>query len=158
MKPQNVLVFNKPTLHAKIADFSHSLLDTGDIRRLYGGTWIYAAPEWEKPAPTAQLLMTDTYSYGLVFAGLILGSKLDQCVQHCPPFETSMSTRQAIERLKNENQMCAYLIQQLHLVDREDSSSDLAEFSIIRKVWEVTTQLDPKMRSLDEAVKLLGGQ
>lgn len=158
VKPQNVLIFNKPTLHAKIADFSHSLLDTGDARRLFGGTWIYAAPEWEKPAPTAQLLRADIYSYGLVFAGLILGSNLEQCIRHCPPFDTSMPVRQAVEKLKNEDQMCGYLIRQLHLADQEDVDSDLAEFSIIRKIWEATTRLDPGTRSLGEVVKLLGGR
>ncbi|RYO93293.1 hypothetical protein DL764_008012 [Monosporascus ibericus] len=34
VKPQNVLIFNKPTLHAKIADFSHSVFDTGGVRKL----------------------------------------------------------------------------------------------------------------------------
>ncbi|KAK3897528.1 hypothetical protein C8A05DRAFT_19731, partial [Staphylotrichum tortipilum] len=158
VKPQNVLIFNKPALHAKIADFSHSIFDMGGIRRLLGGTWIYAAPEWEKAAPTAQLMTTDIYSYGLIFAGLILGLDLKQCIQRDPPFEPSMSLRQTVEKLKNEDQMRRYMTRQLQLVDQEDSDSDLAEFSIIHRIWENTIQLDPGTRSLDAVVKLLGGR
>ncbi|KAL2132010.1 hypothetical protein VTI74DRAFT_4316 [Chaetomium olivicolor] len=138
MKPQNVLIFNKPTLHAKIADFSHSILDMGDTRRLFGGTWVYAAPEWEKPAPTAQLLMTDIYSYVLIFAGLVLGLNLEQCIRWDPTFEPSMPIRQAVEKLKNEDRMRGYLMRQLHLVGQADSDSDLAEFSVIHRIWENT--------------------
>jgi serine/threonine protein kinase len=46
LKPANILAFLKPELHAKIADFSHSFLDTGRTRNLVGGSYIYAAPEW----------------------------------------------------------------------------------------------------------------
>ncbi|KAG7284947.1 hypothetical protein NEMBOFW57_009562 [Staphylotrichum longicolle] len=158
VKPQNVLIFNKPTLHAKIADFSHSILDMGGISRLPGGTWIYAAPEWEKAAPTTQLMATDIYSYGLIFAGLILGLDLKQCIQRDPPSDPSMPLRQTVEKLKKEDQMRQYLTRQLQLVDQEDSDSDLAEFSIIHRIWEKTIQLDPGTRSLDAVVKLLDGR
>lgn len=153
-----MLIFNKPALHAKIADFSHSIIDMGGIRRLLGGTWIYAAPEWEMAAPIAQLMTTDIYSYGLIFAGLILGLDLQQCIQRDPPFEPSMPIRQTVEKLRNEDHMRRYLMRQLQLVDQEDSDPDLAEFSVVHKIWENTIQLNPGTRSLDEVVQLLGGR
>ncbi|RYP67870.1 hypothetical protein DL769_005659 [Monosporascus sp. CRB-8-3] len=158
VKPQNVLIFNKPTLHAKIADFSHSVFDTGGVRTLVGGTWDYSAPEWGRPAPTAELMMTDIYSYGIVFAGLMLGSDLKSCVQCDPPFESNMPVRQAIDRLKKDDRMREYLFRQLHRVDQADVDSDLAELSTIHKIWESTTQLDPRTRSLERVIKLLGGR
>jgi hypothetical protein len=129
----------------------------GGIRRLLGGTRIYAAPEWEKAAPVTQLMRTDIYSYGLIFAGLILGLDLQQCIQRDPPFEPSMPIQQTVEKLKNEDLMRRYLMRQLQLVDQEDSGSDLTEFSVIQRIWENTIQLEPGTRSLDEVVKLLGG-
>jgi hypothetical protein len=158
VKPQNVLIFNKPTLHAKLADFSHSFLDTGEIRGLAGGTWIYSAPEWEKSASTMELLKTDIYSYGLVFAGLILGSSLETCIERNPPFESNMPVRQALQKLKDEDRMRGYLLRQLHLADQDDPDSDIGEFPLIHKIWESTVQLDLQTRSLNKVVKLLGGQ
>lgn len=153
-----MLIFNKPALRAKIADFSHSILDTGETRRLLGGTWVYAAPECEKLAPTNQLLKTDIYSYGLIFAELMMGLSLEQCILRDPPFNHSVSVRPAVERLKIEDRLREYLIRQLHLVDQDNLDSDLADFPIIHKVWENTIQLDPRTRSMDAVVKLLGGR
>jgi serine/threonine protein kinase len=73
MKPKNVLILSEPTYHAKICDFRHSILDTGEVRHLVGGTNRYAAPEWKTHASTSQLLKIDIYSYGLIFSNLILG-------------------------------------------------------------------------------------
>jgi serine/threonine protein kinase len=74
VKPQNVLVFEekKSRYRAKVADFSHSMFDTGSDtqRHLPGGTPAYAAPEWKKPATAKLLRASDVYSYGLVFASI----------------------------------------------------------------------------------------
>lgn len=156
LKPQNVLIFNKPALHAKVADFSHSLLDTGETGNLVGGTWVYSAPEWKKSVPTVELLKTDIYSYGLVFGGLILGSELVSNVQQHPPFDLQVSTEEAIQKLKEGDHMKEYLFRLVHNTDQENPDSDLDEFPLIYKVFENTVQLDPKTRNLDGVLGLLG--
>lgn len=84
VKSQNVLIFNRPSLYAKVADFSHLVLDTGEKYTLVGGTQIYSAPEWGEPVPTTERLKTDVYLYGLVFANLSLGSSLESHIQLHP--------------------------------------------------------------------------
>jgi serine/threonine protein kinase len=74
IKPDNVLMFEDPKRWtAKIADFSHSILDTGETRHLIGGTQAYAAPEWKEKLATGTLLKTDVYSYGLLFGSIMAG-------------------------------------------------------------------------------------
>lgn len=157
MKPQNVLIFNKPTLCAKVADFSHSFLDTGETRKLIGGTRVYAAPEWKMSASTAELLKTDIYSYGLIFSGLILCSDLVTCVAQNPPFDFPLSAEEGIQKLKEGGHMNEYLFRQVHITDQENPEADLDEFLLIHKVLESTVQLNPKTRNLDKVVSLLGG-
>jgi serine/threonine protein kinase len=158
MKPKNVLIFNKPILHAKIADFSHSLLDTGEICNLVGGTWAYSAPEWNKSASTAELLKTDIYSYGLIFGNLILGSELVTNVEKHPPFDLHVSTQEGIQKLKQDDQMKEYLSRLVHITDQDSIDSDLDEFPLIYKIFENTVQLNPKTRNLDRVVGLLEGR
>ncbi|KIW91808.1 uncharacterized protein Z519_07778 [Cladophialophora bantiana CBS 173.52] len=158
LKPQNVLIFKMPTLHAKIADFSHSLLDTRDTRTLVGGTWVYSAPEWDESASTEDLLKTDIYSYGLIFGGFMLGDKLVATVRRNPPFNSNISTEETIRRLKVDDHMNDYLFRLVHLVDRENLDSNLHEFPLIYIVFENTLQLDPKTRNLDRVLDFLGGR
>jgi serine/threonine protein kinase len=75
VKPGNVLVFNiQGSYRAKVADFSHSAFDKGASRQLLpGGTAKYAAPEWRDWMTFDDLKRTDMYSFGLVFASILIG-------------------------------------------------------------------------------------
>ena len=73
VKLHNILVFESHRFVAKVADFSHAIFDTGENTYLVGGTAAYTAPEWKKKLPTSALMKTDVYSFGLVFASIVLG-------------------------------------------------------------------------------------
>ncbi|KAF8545323.1 kinase-like domain-containing protein [Trichophaea hybrida] len=78
VKPDNVLLFrntdsNEDNSHqfnftAKIADFSHSIIDTGSITSLPGGTYRYFAPETlEDRINPEHAKATDVFSLGMLF-------------------------------------------------------------------------------------------
>lgn len=159
MKPANVLIFLKPGLRAKLADFSHSLLDTGEQNRLVGGTWIYAAPEWKSPAPTNQLLKTDIYSLGLILSGLIIGSDLITCIERNHPLPGhNLSTADTIQKLKDHDLMASYLYETMCLADQENLDLHLEEFPLIQSILDSTLQLDPNKRNLGSVIRLLAGR
>ncbi|KAH6842426.1 hypothetical protein B0I37DRAFT_381908 [Chaetomium sp. MPI-CAGE-AT-0009] len=159
MKPANVLIFFKPELRAKLADFSHSLLDTGEQSQLVGGTWIYAAPEWKSPAPTSQLVKTDIYSLGLVLSGLISGSDLVTCIEKNDPLlGQGHSTTDRIQMLKDGDLMASYLYETMCLADQENPDLHLEDFPLIRSILDSTLQFDPTRRDLDRVIRLLGGR
>jgi serine/threonine protein kinase len=161
MKPENVLIFREPKLHAKIADFSHSSLDTGHARRLVGGTHIYAAPEWKVLATTSELLRTDVYSFGLIFSGLILGSNL---IDHTytdndhPAFDSGMTREQIIQKLKDDDMMREHLYKLILRADQERPDLHLEEFPMIEAILDSTLQLDPGKRDLGQVVQCLSGR
>lgn len=161
MKPDNILIFESPKLHAKIADFSHSILDTGDNRHLVGGTATYAAPEWKEVAPTSQLLKTDIYSYGLVFGGLILGSELIDCINVDDNLEVPIycSTREDFFRsLKVKDLMQRYLFDLIRDTDEKRPDLHLEEFPMIENILSLTLQFDPVKRDLGKVIECLSGK
>ncbi|KAF7553496.1 hypothetical protein G7Z17_g3581 [Cylindrodendrum hubeiense] len=149
MKPANVLIFFKPELHAKIADFSHAFLDTGEQRQLVGGTRIYTAPEWKSSTSTNQLRKTDIYSLGLVLSGLIMGFSLIDCVKKNEPqpyLDLSLADR--IQKLKDDDLMATYLYEMICLADQENPDLHLDGFAVIRSMLDSTLQLDPSHSEL----------
>ena len=158
IKPQNVLIFKNPTLHTKVADFSHSLLDTGETGNLVGGTWMYCAPEWKKSAPTPELLK----QISTLMASCSLASywdlSLSLVLSKPPPFEPHMSTEESIQKLKQDDHMKEYLLRLVHITDQDNIDSDLEEFPLINKILEGTIQFDPETRNLERVLALLGGR
>ncbi|KAH6617386.1 hypothetical protein F5144DRAFT_391678 [Chaetomium tenue] len=161
IKPENILLFNKPILHAKITDFSHSLLDTGETRKLVGGTEKYAGPEWQRSAPTGQLLKTDVYSYGLVFSELMLGHRITELLQLYPPPNVSwppLSAPELLRSLKDEDDMCRYLCNltcySVHQRPEDPTSSD-QDIQLVFSVLESTVVLHPEKRDLEKVMSIL---
>jgi serine/threonine protein kinase len=157
VKPANVLVFYKPQLHAKVTDFSHSVIDSGKACKLVGGTQTYAAPEWMCAAPASQLLKTDIYSYGIVFSGLVLGFDLVSCVETTRA-SGDLPAQEMIQKLKDEDRLADYLYEMTWVADDEQPNLHLENFPMIRQVLNVTVQLDPQKRDLDKVLKLLASR
>lgn len=164
IKPENILLFRKPTLHAKIADFSHSLLDTGETRRLVGGTDKYAAPGWKRAAPTGHLLKTDVYSYGLVVSELMLGNRIMDLMRLHPPPNASwppLSAPEMLRSLKDEDGMCRYLCNLVCLRAYQQRPKDPAgadqDVRLIVKVLKSTVVLDYGQRDLEKVISVLRG-
>ncbi|KAE8346130.1 hypothetical protein BDV24DRAFT_158927 [Aspergillus arachidicola] len=150
LKPQNVLIFSNPTYHAKVSDFSHSCIDNGEVGTLVGGTYTYAAPEWQTCAATASLRKTDIYSFGLIFSGLILG---------CEP-ATALETGERIPAaafhcFKEDDTMRDRIYKCLLETDRSRPDLHLEEFPMIKTILDCTLQLDPAKRDLDRVLQLL---
>lgn len=161
MKPENVLIFFKPELHAKIADFSHSFLDTGRTRKLVGGSYIYAAPEWRTSAPTGELLRTDIYSFGLLFSGLILGLDLvnsNLANNGFFGYESGLTQEEALQKLKDHDIMQIYIYNLIIKTDQTSPDLHLEELPMIQAVLEATLQLDPKKRDLGKVIECLSGR
>ncbi|PCD46485.1 hypothetical protein AU210_001891 [Fusarium oxysporum f. sp. radicis-cucumerinum] len=159
LKPANVLIFFKPVLHAKIADFSHSFLDTGEQRQLIGGTPIYAAPEWQASASTGQLRKVDIYSLGLVLSGLVLGTDLIDCFERNPPrLNLNLSLADSIQKVKDDDLMATYLYELIYLADKQNPDLHLDSLPMIRSILESTLQLDPGKRHLDKVIHLLSSR
>jgi serine/threonine protein kinase len=148
VKPQNVLVYETP-YRAKGADFGHSLFNTGETRKLIGGTKGYAAPEWMLSASTEMLKQTDVFSYGLVFTSIMLGTDvLDWFAKNHGGMKAGLKF---LDDLKNENTILQHLsgaIQQLDDPTLEDSG-------LILDVLRCTLQNDPKKRSLQDVISRL---
>lgn len=159
MKPANILIFYKPELHAKIADFSHSFLDTGVSRKLEGGTWTYAAPEWRSTAPTSHLMKTDIYSFGLIFSGLVLGSDLVTSIsEYTRLSHLQLSTEELIRMHKDDDSMSGHLYDTICQADRDNPDLHLEELSTIKSILDATLTLDPCRRDLERALALLSGR
>jgi serine/threonine protein kinase len=161
IKPDNILIFEAPKLHAKLADFSHSVLGTGDYQYLVGGTATYAAPEWKNAAPTSLLLKTDIYSYGLIFGGLILGSELIDCIHVDAESEvtTHATTRDHFFRdLKEKDLMQRHIFDLIRDADEKRPELHLEEIPMIENVLSLTLQVDPIKRDLEKVIEYLSGK
>ncbi|KAK1765832.1 hypothetical protein QBC33DRAFT_542624 [Phialemonium atrogriseum] len=145
VKPDNVLIFKMGRNYkAKLADFSHSLLDNKAFRSLIGGTEAYAAPEWKEARMTDQLKLTDVYSYGLTFACLMMGTDPFAKARH--------DGREAeLRRHKYQDSMISYLHQEMASLD--DPNMDDHD-----KLWQIlslTLQQDPGKRDLKQVKSIL---
>jgi len=153
MKSQNILIFHNPELTAKLADFSHSFLDTGEIRRLVGGTPLYSAPEWNSTATTEQLLQTDVYSYGIVFANLMVG--FDIFRQYEDKLSQNLENGQMkLQDLKATGLAIEYVKNVMHEADTADPALALDDLPTVLGVIDLTLQLDPSDRKLGAVLAL----
>lgn len=76
VKTENVLMVDSTRWIAKIADSSHSMLDTGESACLLGGTPPFNAPEWRKKLSSTALYQTDVFSFGLVLGCVFVGADI----------------------------------------------------------------------------------
>jgi len=158
MKPDNVLVFFKPELHAKVSDFSHSFLDNGKTRQLVGGTHIYAAPEWKTFQTTSNLLKTDVYSFGLIFGGLLLGCDIVDAIKFNSLYmDLDVSRPEDYQLLKECDLMKHYLNDLIRTADQNRPELHMEELPMIKRILDSTVQLDPKNRSLVKTIQALSG-
>ncbi|KAK4206481.1 hypothetical protein QBC37DRAFT_458881, partial [Rhypophila decipiens] len=158
IKPENVLMTidegqdSRPV--AKISDFSLSFPDTGETRRLVGATRMYRAPEWQKAAPTSQLKQTDVYSYGLVFADIILGLPYYED-SHVVPRSMRMDRSNYIQSLKDEDEIRRLLYKAIKEKDKSHPDLHLENIPLLGRILDCTLQLNPTERSLSTVLKLL---
>ncbi|KAM7217619.1 hypothetical protein V8F06_007003 [Rhypophila decipiens] len=158
IKPENVLMTideghdSRPV--AKISDFSLSFPDTGETRRLVGATRMYRAPEWQKAAPTSHLKQTDVYSYGLVFADIILGLPYYED-GHVVPRSMRMDRSNHIQSLKDEDEIRRLLYKAIKEKDKSHPDLHLENIPLLGRILDCTLQLNPTERSLSTVLKLL---
>ena len=152
VKTENVLMKKDARLIAKVADFSHSKLDTGEAGRLPGGTSPFNAPEWKETLPIAALYKTDVFSYGLLMSNILVGMDI---FTHFRKFMVQGWDRkaciEAFEQMKKNESLREYITDVLH---EQDTDFRVGETRItqLRGLLRLTLQLDPQTRDL-EAVK-----
>ncbi|WQF80917.1 Putative serine/threonine-protein kinase, active [Colletotrichum destructivum] len=153
LKPDNILMFVPSLWKAKLADFGASVFDTGQTRFLVGGTVPYAAPEWQTQAPNEMLKRTDVYSYGLVFAEIMIG--FDAVARL---FREPSQNRQPalLERMKADNTLHRYLFDQICIVDAENPRSHIDNLPLVMQLLELSVQKDPRDRNSSEILGALG--
>jgi serine/threonine protein kinase len=154
LKPQNVLVFESP-LTVKLADFSHSFFDTGESREVVGGTTEYAAPEWKTTATTSQLMKTDLYSYGIVFAELMAGRSVFEPLRG-DEMHNEAAFVHDISSLKASGEAAEYILSFLHEEDAEVLTLTLEDFPLIEGVIGATIRVNPLDRDLSLVLRHLG--
>ncbi|KAF2822073.1 hypothetical protein CC86DRAFT_385781 [Ophiobolus disseminans] len=151
LKPENILMFKSRNddWAAKLADFSHSMFDTGEKedRCLPGGTWLYAAPEWEQKAPIQVLMKSDIYSFGIVASCVIIG--YDIMVKYLKECESESDGRKMrVQTLKETGEMMNYVLTNLHALDETDLGFTTEDLSTAEKWLRHTLHLHPERRSL----------
>ena len=152
IKPENILIFkNEEQCKAKIADFGHSLLDNGVERYLPGGTQAYAAPEWKCCAPTNLLRQTDIYSYGLVFASLIIG--FDVPAHFINQFvNNNTETEDVLERFKQDDCIIGEILNLAFEVNNKSPHLLIDNPGLVINVLNLTLKKVPMQRDLQEVI------
>lgn len=145
IKPANILISGSDgNYRAKLADFSHAVdppAETPDpIAHLPGGTRIYAAPESQDPAPVSRLKLTDIYSFGLVFACLMVGKEI-----------FSKADLADVERQKRNGT----LLQHLHRLILSISDASLSGLPALCDILKLTVQPLPDDRDFAKAITII---
>ncbi|KAG7283957.1 hypothetical protein NEMBOFW57_010315 [Staphylotrichum longicolle] len=144
IKPANILIFgSQGNYRAKLADFSHAVYPragTDPLAHLPGGTRIYAAPESQDPAPVSRLKLTDIYSFGLVFACLMVGKEI-----------FSKADLADVDRQKRNGT----LLQHLHRLILSTSDASLSGLPALCDILKFTVQPLPDDRDFAKAIAIL---
>ncbi|MCJ1401236.1 hypothetical protein MMC11_004448 [Xylographa trunciseda] len=158
IKAENILMFESSRWLAKVADFSHSILDTGEERKLPGGTSRYAAPEWQQKLKTSTMFQTDIYSYGILFGSIMVGKDvvqifMEQAVQGRTPNERFMCLQEMkqCEGFRESVLGMVYDFNDASLTTHHDN------LKVIQNVLACTLQQDPANRNLNATISLLTG-
>ncbi|KAF4996193.1 hypothetical protein FDECE_12534 [Fusarium decemcellulare] len=151
LKPSNILVFASEPYKAKVIDFSHSVLEPSEPCCLKGGTEGWNAPEWRDKLPTERLKLTDVYSYGLVFASLIMGqdvvAQLDRHERHLGLTDRN---RRMDPKQEENDRMLDYITSVV--VNLNDPNID--DVPTILEVLRMTVRADPDCRRLDKVLEV----
>ena len=158
VKPQNILMFEKDRWTAKVADFSHAILDARHDQRLLGGTLSYSAPEWEKKLSHSGLKKTDIYSYGLVFGSVMAGTDV---VRHFLDQKKNGRTMQErtrnLETMKNDGTIKEYIANLIYLADDTDLISRREDIAKMECLLFSLLEINPADRNLCPILSTLAG-
>jgi serine/threonine protein kinase len=157
VKPENILMFEySRRWTAKVSDFSHSLLDTGEEKYLPGGTIPYNAPEWREKLTTKKMFKTDVYSYGILLGCVLAGFDWAQeFVSNLEHGATKGEREEYLLREKRTDRFRSYLIDLLY--DRVDTAlaARREDLNATKAVLEHTLQSNPDKRDLRQVITLL---
>lgn len=150
IKPANVLIFNKPNgdVVAKIADFSHSLFDTGESRHLVGGTWDFSAPECKYKSITSLLMKTDIYSLGIVVGCVILRKDIIMSFLETQCKGSSESRVLQLQRAKEQGTLQEFILVNLYKMNVTDTEFKNEHLFMIETWLDKTLALDPALREI----------
>lgn len=156
IKPDNILMFHGSRWRAKIADFSHSIIDTGEPRHLPGGTAGYAAPEWQDLLSPAGQYKSDIYSYGVLFGSVVVGQDVTELYLKNPmhgrtPHERALG----LETRKVNDSMKDYIMDLLYDRNDNDLTARRDDLAVIEAVLDLTVQSDPDKRHLGRVIAKL---
>ena len=149
LKPENILMFRVfEKWRAKVADFSHSLFDTGETCHLPGGTLSYAAPEWNQRMETSTLMRTDLWSFGILIGCVFVGYDFIKSYIYKDSTMTTEERMMRLEKMKHDNKLRSYILNLVYHVDEFDLEFSENDLSIL-EVWLTSTvEQDPLKRSL----------
>jgi len=155
VKLDNILMFedsNSGRWLAKVADFSHSLFNTGEERYLPGGTQLYAAPEWKEKGRTHDLLKTDIYSFGLIIGSVVVGYDIAR------KFIEDGSMQERViewEGKKITDDLRDYITGLLYENDDSDLGARQDNIDFVESQLKVTVRSSPSERDLDKAISIM---
>ncbi|KAK0515692.1 hypothetical protein JMJ35_001726 [Cladonia borealis] len=153
VKTENVLMVESTRWIAKIADFSHSMLDTGESACLLGGTPPFNAPEWKKKLSSTGLYQTDVFSFGLVlgcvFAGADIFEKFSESKRHG---WTLKACQQNFEEMKKNEDLRNYITDLLYEVDDTDLASRRDDIASTRVLLDLSLHENPEKRDLGQII------
>ncbi len=156
IKTENVLMVESTRWVAKVADFSHSMLDTGDPAKLLGGTPPFNAPEWERKLSSAGLYKTDVFSFGLVlgcvFVGTDIFEKFTESKRHGLTLE---ACKKNFEEVKTNENLREYVTDLLYEIDDTDLSSPREDISFTRALLDLSLHEEPNERDLGQIISKL---
>jgi serine/threonine protein kinase len=152
LKSENVLIFAEHSGPvAKLCDFGCSVIDPKAFRKLVGGSEPWNCPEWKDTILKENLPLTDVYSFGLLFWRTL--SESSRPFEGLPFFANVLPlTANDIDGLKRlPNDMF------LQEVKKSGESTCIGSTKIdhFEQVLDHTIRLDPRLRSLEEAISRL---
>ena len=156
IKTENVLMVESTRWVAKVADFSHSMLDTGGPAKLLGGTPPFNAPEWKQKLSSAGLYKTDVFSFGLVLGSIFVGTdifeKFTESKRHGWTYE---ACKKNFEEMKTNENLREYVTNLLYEIDDTDLASRREDISSTRALLDLSLHEDPNERDLGQIISRL---
>lgn len=156
LKPENILIFNnnEGILEAKVADFSHSVLDTGEEQYLPGGTRSYAAPESRRKMLPDRLKKCDIYAYGLIVSTIAKGyDVVDRFLAKQSPDMTLEDRMILLDHYKQNGRLISFILELLYEADDLDLTSGNEEFTEVESLIKLTLSIDPEERDFQSALQ-----
>ena len=156
VKTENILMVESTRWVAKVADFSHSMLDTSVPAKLIGGTPPFNAPEWKQMLPSAELYKTDVFSFGLVLSCIFVGAdvfeKFSESKRHGLTRDACLLN---FEEMKKDENLREYITNLLYEVDDTDLASRREDIASIRVLLDLSLHEDSSKRDLSQIISNL---